>query len=181
MYLAEFRFHCFEKATTKNSMNLASLPPTRKAAREHSFRVYHQMQIWLGNQLPPTNWGWKQTSNGLLPITTTHSPVPEALLKIICCKCTKGCSGNCSCRKVGLYCSSICTHCQGRTCSNISAEIDIEEDIDETVDIDMENFLSVQLDKESDAEETTDSEVAEGDADCDVSPARKKLKTSDVN
>jgi len=40
-----------------NKILLVALPPTSAAAREHSFRVYHQMQQWLGVELPPTEWG----------------------------------------------------------------------------------------------------------------------------
>ena len=35
-----------------------SLPPTYDAAKHHSYRVYHQVQTWLGNSLDPTKWGW---------------------------------------------------------------------------------------------------------------------------
>lgn len=68
--LEQWRFHCFRKAVSKNSFNLASLPPTRAAARQHAFRVYHQVQTWKDIHLVPTEWGWKRTLNGLLPITT---------------------------------------------------------------------------------------------------------------
>ncbi|MPC95446.1 hypothetical protein E2C01_090658 [Portunus trituberculatus] len=34
-----------------------SLPPTCDAATYHSYRVYHQVQTWLGNILDPTKWG----------------------------------------------------------------------------------------------------------------------------
>ena len=43
--------------TAKNKLQanfeLATLPPTSVAAAQHSFRVYHQVQMWLGNDLDP--------------------------------------------------------------------------------------------------------------------------------
>ena len=37
-------------------MQLATLPPTSAAAREHSWRTY-QVQPWLGNDSLPSDWG----------------------------------------------------------------------------------------------------------------------------
>ena len=37
----------------------ATLPPTSAAARQHSFRVYHQVQQWRGVALNRTDWGWR--------------------------------------------------------------------------------------------------------------------------
>lgn len=46
--------------------------------------------------------------------------VPEHLLKIIACNCSKGCATkNCSCKKLGIFCTSLCNKCEGRNCANI--------------------------------------------------------------
>ena len=34
------------------------LPPTSDAARFHSYKVYLQVQAWLGEEMEPTWWGW---------------------------------------------------------------------------------------------------------------------------
>ncbi|KAG5874073.1 hypothetical protein JTB14_014015 [Gonioctena quinquepunctata] len=40
-------------------------------------------------------------------------PAPPEILNTVSCKCTK-----CSCRKVGMECSTICLNCNGQSCSN---------------------------------------------------------------
>ncbi|CAG4961221.1 unnamed protein product [Colias eurytheme] len=102
---------------------LSCLPPTSVAAHQHFFRVYYQVQVWLGyDQLDPTDWGWKLVNNILEPVQTLLPPAPEKLLNTIFCNCKKGCSANCGCKKVRLSCSLACTNCQGRSCSNIESQ-----------------------------------------------------------
>jgi len=38
------RYKLFTKCATKNKVNLASLPPTEEAVRQHPYRVYLQVQ-----------------------------------------------------------------------------------------------------------------------------------------
>ena len=45
-----------QKVIVKSDM--APLPPTSAAARQHSFRVHHQAQQWRGVVLNPTDWRW---------------------------------------------------------------------------------------------------------------------------
>ncbi|CAG9820194.1 unnamed protein product [Phaedon cochleariae] len=50
--------------------DLAQQPPTSSSSREHSLRVYLQVQEWLGNPLPPTDWGFEKDEEGhLRPVT----------------------------------------------------------------------------------------------------------------
>lgn len=115
----ELRYQCFSQSITKSLPNLATLPPTSDAARLHSFRTYHQIQKWYGNEKPATEWGWQQESKiGLLPIPMSQESAPLELLKLISCKCTKGCSTTCGCRKAGLVCSVLCKSCHGNSSSN---------------------------------------------------------------
>lgn len=53
------------KSLNKGQFTPASLPPTDAGAWFHSLRTYHQVQKWLGNDLPTTQWGWNGTTNGL--------------------------------------------------------------------------------------------------------------------
>lgn len=55
--LNELRFQLFAKSLSKHRFNLASLPPTESAAREHSLRAYHQIQTWYGNYTIPPGLG----------------------------------------------------------------------------------------------------------------------------
>ena len=114
--------------TSSTVVQVQTLPPTKVAARFHSFRVYLQVQTWIGHRLDPLEWGWCMSNNKLVPLKTTLPAAPERLLKIIRCSCKVNCdSKRCSCRKHGLYCTSSCGDCQGTGCSNIQT---YNEDID---------------------------------------------------
>ena len=77
-----------------------ALPPTTDAANQHYYQVYSQVQEWLGNMLPPSEWGWQVIDSKLVPIMMTLPPGPSKLLKYVFCACKMdGCSTNsCSCR-----------------------------------------------------------------------------------
>ncbi|KAF6198803.1 hypothetical protein GE061_006826 [Apolygus lucorum] len=51
--LNNLRLHHFEKALSKVNFSLASLPPTAAAARQHSLRVFLQVQLWKGIAMDP--------------------------------------------------------------------------------------------------------------------------------
>lgn len=110
-----------------------SLPPTCDAARYHSYRVYHQVQTWLGNILDPTKWGWllhKGQNMKLKPVSMRRDAAPASLLKLVKCNCHGRCDKNtCSCRKNGLSCTLACGYCKGITCTN--AGVNSEEFLDD--------------------------------------------------
>ncbi|GBO08947.1 hypothetical protein AVEN_170367-1 [Araneus ventricosus] len=60
-----------------------SLPPTEKASHQHSLRVYHQIQHWLGNKKRPGDWAWERTISGLQPVKTLKPPAPESAQDIL--------------------------------------------------------------------------------------------------
>lgn len=66
--LDELRYRIFTTVVAKPSCQLARLPPTRDAAKYHSFRTYQQVQTWMGSQgvyeKLPSAWGWKITKRG---------------------------------------------------------------------------------------------------------------------
>ena len=134
-----YRYLSFVKNTRKNkSVQLACLPPTSASAHQHVYRVYYQVQVWLGNNMDPEKWGWTLKENCLKPIPTLLPPAPENLLNTIFCNCKKGCNNNCGCRKVGLFCTQVCSSCQGQSCHNV--ELSTEEDEDGAYD-DMSSML----------------------------------------
>lgn len=155
--LNETRLELFHKALSKSYFNLACLPPTEAAARQHSLRVYFQIQVWKNNFLNPEQWGWKTTKHGLLPITTDQPAAPQELLNKISCTCTKGCHKNCCCRKAGMKCSVICTQCKGHTCTNSPSEDEYiqlevnsyEEDVDTEDRLTFDPFLDEGLDADN--------------------------------
>lgn len=136
------RYQLFAKAAAKTNFNLARLPPTADAAKLHSFRAYHQVQKWMGQDLSPTQWGWQLTPQGLVPKMMNQEAAPSQLLQIISCNCRKGCGNACSCKKAGLKCSIVCGQCSGQSCENIP-EITIDFD-EQTLDLD-ESFDDEEL------------------------------------
>ncbi|XP_076677413.1 uncharacterized protein LOC143373765 [Andrena cerasifolii] len=162
--LDKFRYVCFVKNTrNKKRVQLACLPPTSASAQQHLFRVYYQVQVWLGNQLDPKDWGWKLIGNTLEPIQTLLPPAPEKLLNTIFCNCKKGCNAKCGCKKVGLFCSLACTNCQGQSCSNVESlsEGDSYDISEETSDASLlEGFICTQQ-EEVEEEEREDEEQEE--------------------
>lgn len=128
--LNEARYYSFTRITKKSSLKsdfeLAKLPPTSEACHQHLFRVYLQVQSWLGNKLRPTDWGWRyeQTKNCdkqrkiLRPVISMKPMAPDNLLSMVSCSCKTGCGLYCGCRKSGFTCSAMCEHCNGLSCTN---------------------------------------------------------------
>lgn len=129
--LNKHRFHCFAKSVTKIKPDIALLPPTEGASRQHFFRVFHQVQKWLGNELSPETWGWKRVQDCFDPIRTLDSIAPETLLNLIFCKCTTGCAGLCGCRKAGIECTTVCNNCHGDCFNGPNIVDDEDKDGDE--------------------------------------------------
>lgn len=141
----------------RTAIKLECLPPTAEAARQHFYRVYLQVQNWLGNELSPEEWGWKRAGEMLLPVQTTQDPAPPELLKMIFCQCKTGCEKNCSCLKAGLKCSSICGSCQLTQCSNYKRnegifpeelEVEVETEVEEETEGLEGQEAEIQLEEE---------------------------------
>ena len=117
---------CKKVAQGKTAVVPESLPPTSDAAKFHSMRVYHQVQVWKGkDDLCPKLWGWKCVENTLVPIALEQAPAPEALLKILRCGCKTDCRSKlCSCFKHDLKCSNLCSGCCGVSCLNAQETLD---------------------------------------------------------
>lgn len=81
--LGELRYKIFSSsaAAFKKEVILASLPPTESALREHTKRVYYQIQQWLGNNLNPDDWGWRRTLFMMIPIMSNAEPAPKELIE----------------------------------------------------------------------------------------------------
>ena len=126
-------------STGTKALEIQQLPPTSNACQQHSLRVYLQVQEWLGNILPPTEYGWEERTcattgkKSLRPIRMTKAAAPSELLKIIRCGCTQNVCTNkrCSCYKAGLKYSTACRNCKDILCHNSGVtEQDRNEDED---------------------------------------------------
>jgi len=158
--LNDLRYSLYGKATAKLALTskfaLASLPPTSSAAREHSFRVYLQVQRWLGMQHEATDFGWKLHNGKLVPVTTSETAVPEDILNLISCNCKTSCRNACGCRRLGLLCSMLCGNCQGVSCTNASSA-SLESNQDSESDEEISHHQDVNSDDE---DEEDDGDVA---------------------
>ncbi|KAJ8896675.1 hypothetical protein PR048_002020 [Dryococelus australis] len=76
-------YHSFTHSVFNAKSDISVLLPTEGAAKQHSFRVYHQVQLWLGNELPPELWGWGQKQYLLMPVTTEDPTAPGSILNVI--------------------------------------------------------------------------------------------------
>ncbi|CAH0381987.1 unnamed protein product [Bemisia tabaci] len=176
--LDKFRFHLFKKNSLTGKKNrLESLPPSEDAAKFHSFRAFHQVQLWLGNQLPPKDWGWRLEGTQLAPVHMSLGPAPEKVLNSIFCGCTKGCGKACGCRKSGLKCTNICLNCCGEACENSRELASFEEeeenvdDVEATIDNDHE-------DKMQDEEPRRDSNCQEREREKEEDETRMMLRST---
>lgn len=122
--LDKYRPIAYKRAIGRSSLcsefRLESLPPTSAAAKQHSYRTYHTVQQWMGNDISPIEWGWRSQDGALLPVETAIPVAPDTLLKMVSCGCKPdGCRNmTCSCKKLGLFCTSMCNKCSGQTCHN---------------------------------------------------------------
>ncbi|CAG9769581.1 unnamed protein product [Ceutorhynchus assimilis] len=134
--LNNVRYRFYQRIGTKQSVtttfDVATLPPTSAAAKQHLYRVYHQ-----GNRLPEAEWGWISHAGQLKPIPTTKEPAPERVLNIISCNCKSGCDNRCGCRRNGLNCTNMCGYCAGHGCTNRMdyADLDIDDDVEPLADV----------------------------------------------
>jgi hypothetical protein len=101
---------------SKKGKSLDLIPPTLAALYEHTKRTALQAGHCWGQclvvrpQLPsPEEWGWVMTSDGWQPFWTTLPDVTKSCRELVRCGCNKGCQGRCSCFKVNLTCSELCT------------------------------------------------------------------------
>lgn len=121
-----------KSAKASSKFTLETLPPTSAAARQHSFRAYHAVQQSQGNHLNPLEWGWVTDDDGdLIPVYTDTQVAPDRLLKMISCGCKTGCANQqCSCFKLGIHCSVMCSTCNGQICKNIPIQSPETDDND---------------------------------------------------
>ena len=65
--------------------------------------------------------GVGNTDGNLIPLTTDRPVAPTRVLRTVSCGCKTGCRKTCRCPRAELYCSPMCSYCNGHICSNIHA------------------------------------------------------------
>ena len=132
--LPQIRKTKYEQMATsdRSAIDPSLLPPSPRAAFYHGLRVYHQVKVWRDlkdSDYMPLDWGWKKDGQSFMPIMTDKEVGAEDLLKVIRCGCKGSCDSNrCTCRKVGLCCTSSCKESHGSLCDNTYDEVAISDD-----------------------------------------------------
>jgi len=102
----------------QNSRSLENIPVTQAVLIQCIKRAAYQASIWNQPLFPdlqipcPSNWGWKATSEGWIPLRTTPPEASVSCHELIHCECKKGCTGRCKCGKAQLNCTALCS-CSG--------------------------------------------------------------------
>ena len=139
----ELRWSLFKKRQAESDR----LPPTKAALHQAILRAHYQLMIWNNDCVPnpvlpsPRGYGWTMENDEWIPVMTTLSPAPEAIIQLVKCRCAKvRCSTNrCHCRKAGLLCTDLCSCSDDdNECENQQGEWDEcdEDDIEDEEDDD---------------------------------------------
>ncbi|GBL81705.1 hypothetical protein AVEN_93482-1 [Araneus ventricosus] len=85
--LNRMRYDCFNQLVgqASSAVLLSKLPSTTEAAHQYCRRTFHQVQIWQGECLNPSSWGWKLVNKSLTPIYTTKGHGPAKVKSLITC------------------------------------------------------------------------------------------------
>ena len=87
--LNKYRHVAYKRGLASTSLStsfqLSSIRPTSAAARQHPFRVYLQIQEWMGHILTPTEWGWQDHDQTIVPMATHQPAAPLQLMNIVTC------------------------------------------------------------------------------------------------
>ena len=79
----------------------------------------------------PETFGWRLDGDKWVPVMTTLTPAPDAVVQLVRCGCTKSkCSSNrCSCRKANLNCTDLCSYSDvDDMCENKLEEDEYDDD-----------------------------------------------------
>ena len=95
----------------KRKIQSNSLPPTSDTIAQHSLRVYHAVQAWIGVQKDPEMYGWQIVNGSYEPVTTLLTPAPDYLFIIHKCGCGSDCTTKrCLCKRKQTSCSLYCRY-----------------------------------------------------------------------
>ncbi|KAG1683050.1 Segment polarity protein dishevelled DVL-3 [Nymphon striatum] len=75
------------RSSLSSSFQLASLPPTSAAEKQHACHTHIPVQERMGNTLPPTEWEWRSRDGILGPVETDMPVAPDCLINIVSCGC----------------------------------------------------------------------------------------------
>ena len=67
------------------SLSICPVSDASAAASQHPFRVYLQIQEWMGHILSPSEWGWQDHDQTIVPMATNQPSAPLQLMNIVTC------------------------------------------------------------------------------------------------
>ena len=102
------------------------MPPTAAAMTYHTLQVFLQIDLTKGitDNLKPTEWGWKNVDGHTVVMQTDLLLATKKLIQVFRCDCK---TGNVTCKRHGLNCSSVCGEFKGQSCSNATKPIPIDD------------------------------------------------------
>ena len=71
------------------------LPPTNDALVKKIMKAHYQAMVWWHDNVPqpeiqvPTEYGWKEENDELLPVPSREKPAPDTILQLVKCGCKK--------------------------------------------------------------------------------------------
>ena len=101
---------------SKKQAEAEKLPPTHGALVAKIMRAHYQAMVWWHDNVPqpeipvPTEYGWKEENDELLPVPSKEKPAPDAILQLVKCGCKKSScmSSLCSCVQNNLVSTEMC-------------------------------------------------------------------------
>ena len=101
---------------SKKQAEAEKLPPTHGALVEKIMSAHYQAVVWWHDDVPqpeipvPSEYGWKEENDELLPVPSKEKSAPDAVLQFVKCGCKKSScmSSLCSCVKNNLVCTEMC-------------------------------------------------------------------------
>ena len=98
------------------SKNIDRIPPTIGALTQgvkrawYASKVMGQSDVLIQILSDPDIAGWRLDNENFEPITSEESIAPDSVIELVSCGCKRGCkSSRCSCRKLELCCTDLCS------------------------------------------------------------------------
>ncbi|KAL9978164.1 hypothetical protein ACROYT_G015654 [Oculina patagonica] len=134
----ELRWSLFKKKQAESDR----LPPTQAALHQAILRAHFQLMVWNKDAVPnpvlpsPRDYCWVMENGEWVPVMTTLTPAPEAIIQLVKYRCSKErCKSNlCQCRRAGLLCTDLCSCSDDSECENQQNGDLYQSDMDESDD-----------------------------------------------
>ncbi|KAG1680909.1 hypothetical protein GQR58_012092 [Nymphon striatum] len=133
-------YECTTSTKSAEQRRRATKSSSRDIMFDESMQTVTTQSAFLSNDRNKT----RLISMLSYPVETNRPVAPDSLLNMVSCGCKPdGCSNmTCSCNKLGLFCTSMCSKCSGQTCNNTTPsllDVDDEDIVPSSVVISVED------------------------------------------